>query len=67
MAELTTSQQPPTPGQIIAYEERRGSQAWEGPQGNADAWYLATHFWNIESHQLMANISGASNALGGLG
>lgn len=67
MAELNTAPPPPSPALIIEREEARGRYAWEGPEGMADSWYLATHFWNIETHTLMSNLSGASSALGGLG
>ncbi len=67
MAEANTRYQPPTPAQIVELEAQRGHQAWTGPQGNADAWYLATHFWNLETYSYIDNLQNIGSALGRLG
>ena len=67
MAEANATHGPPTPAQIIELEAQRGHQAWTGPEGNADSWYLATHYWNQETYTYIVNLQNIGSALGRLG
>lgn len=53
--------------QIVSGEQRRGSSAWDGPGGNADAWLLVTDFWNRTSYSTLTSLATSSAAIRRLG
>jgi hypothetical protein len=57
---------PPTPLQLLQREAARGSQAWSGPTGAADAFALMGQHWNQGIYNAIASLATSTTLIGKL-